>query len=103
MGYSSATLLEVTVNNESNDPYWKELADYLRKLNVDFYWKTQSMVHDKSAYQPKPPPRPFKGGGISMTMRQEHTPPVLTEDEEPVSSQKSENRDRKRNSPERGF
>jgi len=100
-GEKGTTLLEVIVNNDSNNPYWKELADYLRKLNVDFYWKTQNMVHEKSGYQPKPPPRPSKGGGISMTMRQEHTPPVLTEDEEPVSSQKSENKDRKRNLPER--
>jgi hypothetical protein len=93
--------LEVTVNKESNDPHWKEIADYLWKLNVDFYWKTQDMLPERSGHIPNPPPKPSRGGGISMTMRQEHTPPVLAEDEEPVSSQKFESEDRKRNSPER--
>ena len=89
------------MNKESNDPHWKEIADYLRKLNVDFYWKTQDMLQERSGYNPNPPPKPSRGGGISMTMRQEHTPPVLAGDEEPVSSQKFESEDRKRNSPER--
>jgi len=83
------------VNNESNDPYWKELADYLRKLNVDFYWKTRNMVHERSVYKSTPPPKPSMSGGISMSMRQEHTPPALTEEEDPVSSQKSEDGDKK--------
>jgi len=80
------------VNNESNDPHWKELADYLRKLNVDFYWKAQNMISEKKANNILPPSRPMRrtGMGISMTMRQEHTPPVLTEDEDPVSSKNPE-------------
>jgi hypothetical protein len=93
--------LEVIVNNESNDPHWKEIADYLRKLNVDFYWKTQNMLYERSGYTPNSPPKPSKGGRISMTMRQEHTPPVNSGDKEFAPSQKSENRDRRRNSQER--
>ena len=89
------------MNNENNDLYWKELADYLRKLNVDFYWKIQDMLQERSANIHNPPPKPSRGGGISMTMKQEHTPPVLVGDEEPVPSQKFKNEDRKRNSSER--
>ena len=102
-GDGRATLLEVTVNNESNDPHWKELADYLRKLNVDFYWRAQNMISEKKANNILPPSRPMRraGMGISMTMRQDHTPPDLLGVEESAPSQKSENRDRKRNSPER--
>ena len=90
--------MEVIVNNDSNDLYWKELADYLRNLNVDFYWK---MVHEKPLSRPLPPPRPCVGGRIAMTMKQEHTPPVHAGDEDPVTSKKSEIKDRKRTTPER--
>ena len=91
------------MNNESNDPHWKELADYLRKLNVDFYWKTQNIISEKKANNIQPPSRPMRraGMGISMTMRQEQAPPALSGDEESAPSQKYENRDRKQNSPER--
>jgi hypothetical protein len=95
--------LEVTVNNESNDPHWKEIADYLRKLNVDFYWRSRNMISAKKTHYIATPSRPVRkaGMGISMSLRQEQTPPVFTEDNETALSQKSENRDRKRNSAER--
>jgi hypothetical protein len=86
------------VNNQSNDPHWKEIADYLRKLNVDFYW---NMVHEKPLSRPLLPPRPCMGMKISMDMKQEHTPPILTGDEDPAFSLKSETEKGKRNSLER--
>jgi len=91
------------VNNESNDLHWKELADYLKKLNVDFYWKTQNMVSEKKARNIQSPSRPVRkaGMGISLSMRQEHTPPVLAEGEEHVPSRKAEIKGRKRNLSER--
>jgi hypothetical protein len=92
--------MEVTVSNESNDPHWKELADYLKKLNVEFYWKTQNMISDKKNHHIQPPSRPVRraGMGISMAVREEHTPSVLTGDSESDSSKKYENRGPKRTS-----
>jgi hypothetical protein len=97
-GENGTTLLEVIVNNDINDLYWKELADYLRKLNVDFYWK---MVHEKPFSRPLLPPRPCMGKKISMNMMQEHTPPLPIGDEESTFSQKSETGNRKLNLSER--
>ena len=93
------------MNNDSNDLYWKDLAEYLRKLNVDFYWRAQNMISEKKANNILSPSRPMRraGMGISMTMRQDHTPPDLLGGEESAPSQKSENRDQKQNLPERGF
>lgn len=91
------------MSNESNDPQWKELADYLKKLNVEFYWNTQNMISDKKNHHIQPPSRPVRraGVGISMSMRQEQTPPVLTGDSESSPSKKYENRGQKRTSSER--
>lgn len=81
------------MNNENNDPQWKKIADDLRKLNVDFYWK---MVHERPASRPMPPPRPCISKDISMATKQEHTPPIITGDEQPVSPQSSIHRKMKR-------
>lgn len=73
-----------------DDPHWKDLADYLRKLNVEFYWKTRNMVQEKPGHRPMPPPRPSRGGGISMAMKQEGEPPPLMDDQVHDSKRQSE-------------
>ena len=91
------------MSKESSDPHWKELADYLKKLNVDFFWKTQNMISEKKTHNIQPPSMPVRraGMGISMSVRQEHTPPALTGDMESDSSTKYEIQDQKRTSSER--
>jgi hypothetical protein len=86
------------LDNRNNDPYWKVLADHLRKLDVDFYWKSFNIATEKSISRPLPPPRPCIGKGLFLVMKQEHTPPILTGDEEPVSLRNPDHRNLKRNS-----
>jgi hypothetical protein len=77
------------VSHENNDPHWKELADYLRKLNIEFYWRSQNLISEKKARNIEPPSKPVRtGGGISLNMRQEHTPPIFAEDRKPGLLQK---------------
>lgn len=92
------TVLEVNVKYESNDPHWKELADYLRKLNVDFYWRIQDRISEESACKAMPPSRPVHGSGlgISMNIRQEHFPFVTTEEKEPDNPKGHVNKGEKR-------
>jgi hypothetical protein len=78
------------VSHENNEPHWKELADYLRKLNIEFYWKSQNMISAKKAHNIEPPSKPVRTGGISLAMRQEHTPPVFTGDRKSGHSQNSD-------------
>ena len=64
-----------------DDPHWKDQADSLRKLNVEFYWKTRDMVQEKPGHRPIPLPRQSRGGGISMAMKQEGESPPLMDDQ----------------------
>ncbi len=77
-----------------DDPHWKGLADSLRKLNVEFHWKTRerlsTMVQEKPGHRPIPPPRPSRGGGISMAMKQEGEPPPLLDDHADDGKRQSE-------------
>lgn len=70
------------MSNENNDQHWKELADHLRKLNVDYYWRIRNRISEENARNIGPPSRPVRssGMGISMSMMQEYAPPILPEE-----------------------
>ena len=83
----------------------KELADHLKKLNLDFYWRSRNLIREEKAQNIKPPAKPLRkvGMGISMFLRQEHTSPVSAITKESDNPPKSENGNQKRNSPGRRF
>ena len=58
----------------------KELADYLRRLNLEFEWKTRNFTLKNRDDKPGPPPRPIERNRISMSMIQERNPRPRPED-----------------------
>lgn len=93
------------MSNGSNDQHWKELADHLRKLNVDYYWRVRNRISEKNARDIGALSRPVRssGMGISMSMRQEHTPPDLLEKTKPDDSDRLVSEIGKPDFPKRGF
>jgi len=93
------------MSHEYKDKDWMEFADELRKLNLDFYWRLRNRMAEEYSHKAKPPARPAARGGIgiSMSQRQEHSSPFLTEDSVPELPPKPGTGGRKRNLPERGL
>ncbi len=64
-----------------DDPYWKDLADYLRMLNVEFYGKTRFMIPENPGYRSKPSPKLSEGEGIYMAKKQEDEQFLVMDDQ----------------------
>lgn len=64
------------MNSNPHRIQWKEIADMLRELNLDFDRRVAPLFPARPRRFPSPPARPTPGSGMGMTMNTEQTPRV---------------------------
>ena len=64
------------MNSDLNEVQWKDIADTLKELNIDFDRRMASLFPRRPKAFPAPPTRPTPGSGICMTMTADHTPRI---------------------------
>jgi hypothetical protein len=62
------------MNSNLNEDQWKDIADTLRELNIDFDRRVETLFPRRPKIFPAPPTRPSPGSGVCMTMNAEHAP-----------------------------
>ncbi len=67
------------MNTRPDETLWKDVADVLRELGVDFDRRTRNMIPKRRKALPGPPKKPKPGSRISMAVILDDgslTPPI---------------------------